>query len=580
LAPPPNQDDALNEAKKQLEKAEKQHVKRIDRYKKRFRAYLGVLEVQNDKWESQLHPPYALQIIETLYSNLVDEHPRARVLPSGPDTVLGAKALEKLLALQRKRDRFDFKQAIFVKQALIMGLSPAKVSWDYDYGPVTRKVFTPSIGGGFTQTEQVDQVKKCDQPTFTPVPVEDFMWDPSASNLGQAAFVCYRSWTTMDHLRQMEAAGVYTNIDDLADTSGNRSDPMTDTYIQRDRKNRIEVIEYWTPDRLIVMANRLVVIRDEPNIFWHGKLPFVVASPNPDLYSMEGLSDVDLVLDLQAARWELLNQTIDNTRLLNNAIIMMRDTVDDPDKFRFAPGEMWMVSDPAEVMMWTPNHNVTSTALEMDQRLGQDFQDITGAIPYLSGAGDGTVDQNTATGISTISAMAGKRIIAKRNMLYDAYRETGLQQIALNQQFLSAPERIRIEKQDGYDFEPITPQDIQGEYDYDIEDANESLNRQQARQEALGLWNAIVPQAPLFMQSGTPLNLRPALEGVLDAFDIKNPAEWFAAAPPPMMAGAAPPGSGAPPPGGGMPPTPGQPGNGLPPPSLAPPTPAGFGMAA
>lgn len=545
-------DEALNEARKQLEKAEKQHTQRVERYRKRYRAYRGVLEVESDKWESQLHPPYALQIIEVLYSNLVDEHPRARVLPNGPDDVLGAKALQKLLALQRKRDRFDFKQMIFVKQALVMGLSPAKVSWDYEYGSLTQKVFTPVMGGGFQMEEVTKPDKKCDQPTFTPIPVEDFLWDPSASNMGQAAYVCYRTWTTMEHLRMMEAAGVYSSIDDLTETSGGKQDVLTDTYIQRDRKNRIELVEYHTRDRLIVMANRRVVIRDEPNLFWHGKLPFVVASPNPDLYSMEGLSDVDLVLDLQAARWELLNQTIDNTRLLNNAIVMIRDTVDDPDKFAFEPGAQWLVSDPAEVMMWTPNHNVTSTALEMDERLGRDFQDITGAIPYLSGAGDGSVDQNTATGINIIQSMAGKRIVAKRNMLYDAYREVGLQQIALNQQFLGAPERIRIEQEDGYQFEVISPQEIQGEYDYDIEDAGESLNRQQARQEALGLWNAIVPQTPLFAQSGTPLNLKPALEKLLDAFDIKNAAEWFAA-PPPPMALAPTPGSGGEPPGAGQP---------------------------
>lgn len=488
------------------------------------------------------------------------------MLPNGPDDVLGAKALEKLIALQRKRDRFDFKQAIFVKQALIMGLSPGKVSWDYRYGPTTKKEFTPIMGGGFQVSEVVDQVKECDQPTFTPVPVEDFLWDPSASNLDQAAFVCYRTWTTMEHLREMEAAGVYSNIDDLTENGGGRQDALQDTFIQRDRKNRIEIVEFWKRDRLIVLANRSVVIRDEPNLFWHGKLPFVVASPNPDLYSLEGLSDVDLVLDLQAARWELLNQTIDNTRLLNNAIIMARDTIDDPDKLKFAPGELWLVADPAEVLMWTPNHNVTTSALEMDERLARDFQDITGAIPYLSGAGEGSVDQNTATGINIIQSMAGKRIVAKRNMIYDAYREIGLQWIALNQQLLSAPERMRIETEEGFDFPVITPQDIQCECDYDIEDAAESLNRQQERQEALALWNAIVPQMQLLAQGGAPINAKEPVLKLLSSFDVKNPEAWLGQLPP-MVGGQPIPGSGQVPPGAGQP----APGGQMPP--IGPPAP-------
>lgn len=550
-------DEALNEARKRIEKAEKQHTARVDRYRKRYRAYRGILEVDNDKWESQLHPPYALQIIEVLASNVIDEHSRARVLPTGPDTVIGAKAMEKLLVMQRRRDRFDEKNVPFVKQALIMGLSPGKISWDYQYGAVTKRTFTPTIGGGFQMGEEVVNVKSCDQPTFDPIPVEDFMWDPSASRFDQCSYVCYRSWATMSHLRMMESAGVYSNIDDLTETSGGKQDSLTDTYIQRDRKNRVEIIEYWTRDRLIVLANRMVVIRDEPNPFWHGKLPFVLANPNVDLYSLEGLSDVDLVLDLQAARWELLNQTIDNTRLLNNAIIMARDTIDDPGKLRFAPGELWLVSDPAEVMMWTPNHNVTSTALEMDERLAKDFQDITGAIPYLSGAGDGTVDQNTATGISVIQNMASRRIGLKKNMIGYAHIEIGVQQIALNQQFLSVPERIRIEKEDGYEFETVGPQEIQGDLDYELENANESLNRQQARQEATQLFQAFVNPATfqVFQMAGKTYNPVPFGERLCDAFDIKNTSEIFMAAPAPLpqLAGGAPPGSGVPLPGNGQP---------------------------
>jgi hypothetical protein len=386
------------------------------------------------------------------------------------------------------------------------------------------------------------------------------MWDPSASRFDQCAFVCYRSWATMNHLRMMEAAGVYENVDDLTETGGGKQDVLTDTFIQRDRTKRIEIIEYWTREKLIVLANRRVVIRDEPNPFWHGKLPFVLANPNVDLYSLEGLSDVDLVLDLQAARWELLNQTIDNVRLMNNAIIMARDTIDDPDKLRFAPGELWLVADPAEVMMWTPNHNVTDSALAMDERLSQDIQDVTGAIPYLSGAGDGTVDQNTATGISVIQNMASRRIGLKKNMIGYAQVEIGVQQIALNQQFLSVPERIRIEQEDGYQFETVTPQDIQGDLDYEIENANESLNRQQARQEATQLFQAFVNPATfqVFQMAGKTYDPVPFGERLCDAFDIKNTGEIFGVAPPPMMpqpqmAGPPPPGSGGAPPGPGLP---------------------------
>lgn len=204
--------------------------------------------------------------------------------------------------------------------------------------------------------------------------------------------------------------------------------------------------------------------------------------------------------------------------------------------------------------MWTPNHNVTSTALEMMEKLGQDVQDVTGAIPYLSGAGDGTVDQNTATGISVIQNMASRRIAMKKNMIGYAHTEIGLQQIQLAQQLMSHPEQIRIEMEDGFDFQVISPQDIQGDFDYEIENANESLNRQQARQEATQLFQAFVNPATfqVFQMAGKSYNPVPFGERLCDAFDIKNTSEIFEAAPPmlpPQMAGGPPPGSGGPPPG-------------------------------
>ena len=38
-------------------------------------------------------------------------------------------------------------------------------------------------------------------------------------------------------------------------------------------KDLVEVLEYWTPERVITVANRNVVLRDRPNPFWHGRLP-------------------------------------------------------------------------------------------------------------------------------------------------------------------------------------------------------------------------------------------------------------------------------------------------------------------
>ncbi|MDO1767767.1 hypothetical protein Q2354_28065, partial [Escherichia coli] len=49
-----------------------------------------------------------------------------------------------------------------------------------------------------------------------------------------------------------------------------------DDVPQKDKhKNQVEILEYWEQDRLIVIANRSVVLRDTPNPFNHKQIPFV-----------------------------------------------------------------------------------------------------------------------------------------------------------------------------------------------------------------------------------------------------------------------------------------------------------------
>jgi hypothetical protein len=554
--------DILTRTLRLVDTAEKPHKDRIKRYQQRYNAYRGVLEKQSDLWQSQLHPPYAGNIVEILFSNLIDEHPKARVLPEDSKSVDAAKAIEKLLAKYRKKDRFDEHIRPWIKQALVMGVSPAKVPWEYERRTATTMRSVPTPFGGFELKAEEKTRTVCDQPTFQPLPVEDFWWDPAALRFDDCAYVCARYWMTKQSLKQMAAQGpdgeppVYGNVDALEGSSSTPY-PMQSSYISVDRKNRVEVIEVWERGELTTIANRAVLLQQEDNPFWHGKIPFVLLNLIDDLYSLEGLSPVELVRDLQACRWEFLNQTIDNVRLANNAIVLMRDTTDDPDKFVYEPGAVWPVSDPQEVVMWTPPTNVYEGASALMEDVKSQMEDLTGAVQFLSGAGD-TTGGKTATEIATLQGGASLRIVAMRNAVYAQYREIGLMQIALIQQLMSRYEEIRLEEESGFGFETITPEDVQGECDYDVEDANESVNRQQARAEAGQLIDRFVAVAPLMQPAGITINWKRALDDLLEAYDKKNPDEYIQPLPPPSLppqgvlagppaAGAGPQTTGAPP---------------------------------
>jgi hypothetical protein len=541
----------------------KTQEKRQEKYIDRYRAFRGVLERAEDQWQSQLSPPYIFQIIETIYSMIAGEHPRSQVLPQGEKDIAGALALDKLLPIQRKNDAFDEKYAQWVKQALVLGASPGKIGWESKQRLIKRRQYD-ELTGVMSVVEQEETVK--DQPTFSNIDASDFFWDPSASRMDQASWVIARWWVTLESIKQDKH---FKNVEMLKDAPrgyGGAS-PMKDEAIVRDKDKLVELLEYWDRGRLIVVANRSIVLRSEPMPLWHGKLPFIMATPVPDLYSMEGISEVELLKDIQAAIWSFLNQRLDNTRLISNAIVMIRDTMDDPDKLVFEPGAIWEVSDPQEVMMWTPNQNITQASLEAEQELKSDLLNLTGAMQYLGGAAPEEMSNNTATGISIMSNNAMNRVLTKRQRIYDALREKGDQEISLIQQLQRDPVEIRLPgtSQDvPYRFERITPQQLLCDCYYDIEDATESMNRQERRQDSLMLFQTVFPMFQIAPTLGVMLNPQPFIEDILDAFDKKNPEAYISpmATPPGQVAPGEPNLNGAPGPGGTPP-------NGGPPEGLA-----------
>lgn len=546
----------------------KKHEDRQSKYIARYRAFRGVLEKAEDQWQSQLSPPYIFQIIETIYSMIASEHPRDEVLPIGEKDMAGAEALNNLLPQQRRNDSFDSKYGMWAKQALVLGVSPGKVGWTSQMRTMKRREFD-EMTGQMRTVEQERLIK--DQPSFTHMDASDFFWDTSASRMDECRYAIARWWVTLDSLKSQSVGEnpTYKNLDQLKDAPRGYggSSAMKDEYILRDKENLIEVLEYWDQDRLICIANKSVVIRSEPNPLWHGKLPFVMATPVPDLYSMEGISEVELIMDIQAAIWTFLNQRLDNVRLISNAIVMIRDTMDDPEKLIFEPGAIWPVSDPQEVQLWTPNQNITEASLAAEEELKSDLLNLTAAMQYLGGSAPDQMDNSTATGISIMSNNAMNRVLTKRQRIYDALTDKGYMEIALNQQLMRNPVDIRLPgmTQDvPYRFAKVQPQDILCDCDYTIEAATESMNRQERRQEALLLLQTLTPLIPLAPQMGMMLNMQPMIEKVLDSFDVKNAEAWITPMPQPGMVdpnaaagpdagGAGDPAAGTPPQGGPAP---------------------------
>lgn len=576
MAKRPKESDAVTRVLKNFERAKKHHEQFCRDAERRYSAYRGVLEKRSDaaKWTSKQHPMIVHHLVETFVASMVEDKFRFQVKPRPRLTSMeevqelldAAEAQQILLTYQLDQDRFVEKQRTFALQGGITGLTVGKSYWAFDADKVPRRERQMVMGPDGPEEQEVtverlDIVR--DDPTFEVVDVRDFIWPESAVSLERAPFLIHRVWMTMDELRRLEQDGIYKNVAELGEAkegSGGAMDrELRDKNADR-TKGMVEVLEHWTPDRVTTIARNVLLAEGEnPFEFRHlpHRYPFTVCSAMPDMFQIPGMSEVEVVAELQEMVWTLMNQRLDNLQLVNNAIMLIRGDVDDPDAFEFAPGEKWIVEDPQQVSWFKPDPAVGTISLSAEAQLMGMIQNISGGMPFMSGTQSQTVDQTTATGVSIITSLGQRRLAAKKQQFQWCYERVADQWLALNSQFVKQKRLVEIVGRDGAQgFREIFPSGDAAQLRVNIEPASESLLRQERRAEAQALLQVVVQAAPYFLAAQTPFNLKAFGVRLLKAFDIDDVESYFSAMPQQMPAqGMGTPNgqpSGAPEPGGGF----------------------------
>ena len=156
-----------------------------------------------------------------------------------------------------------------------------------------------------------------------------------------------------------ECDGIYHNVDELLKvgttvrmettaqqrylTGSGHGSVLDERQTQRDM---FEILEIWSDDTVTVIGSRKVLLRNDPNPYWHGKKPIVIAQTRPDLFEMQGIPETELVDHLQDAQWTLQNMTIDNLHLTTMRGITYREGgVADPNALQLRPSFKWPVVD-------------------------------------------------------------------------------------------------------------------------------------------------------------------------------------------------------------------------------------------
>lgn len=550
--------EAAEFALRKLERSQEFHDTKLKRIKEQQLAYEGLASPYADsmQWESQLRPPILNHSIETAMTMLVDDEidfdvkpaPRHYEADEWKAALAGAEAHEDLLKQQMIEDYFDEFLRPFILTAAINRVAVAKTGWrkeTFSTKSLAPKKLAPLFGplSPVRLREQKTEHVIFDGPETTLVDLRDFYWQEAAISLDNSDWCAHAHWMTMDQIRRRaERAGWNQEaLKELIgaygiDGNGDRqlSDDASDIERlreERGRKNgRIEVLELWdrSTRTLYVIGARRTLLAQVDWPYWHGDYPFVAMSLAPFPFSIQGLSLVEKLAPMQDAYWNFLNQSVDNMRLVNNAVILMASDYDNAEDFEWAPGAVNIVDNPQQVQVMRPDANIAQIAQPIMAQLQSDMQNLAMGQP-LSIPMSGRV---TATEIATLSQIAQNAASKMKDQVTYALRRIGRQRMRLNQQYIRRPTYFHSKGADGaLNVKEVTPDVYQGEFQFVINPSAESQVRAERRSEKQALLTMAIQAAPVFAQVGVPLNMRAFMDEYLKANDVENTDMFYSAKP-------------------------------------------------
>jgi hypothetical protein len=301
-----------------------------------YRAKVAVRKWPNtDTARAHLSMPLAMEVIEALLPQVhmaffSDRQP-FELLPKGKTAPAAARANAKVLYWATVEAGFKEEIRKMLKSSLHYGQCIGKWGWRTE--TKSRKRYQRGNDGAI-ESATVDSEVSC--PTFDYVDLKNVLVDPATRNqdIRTAGYVVYQKFIDANELVSLRDS--YEKVpsrDELREILANLAEPTTDSLnalkTETSRENSaekqglatssdplsqpLELLEYWTPNRVITVLQRKIVIRNEENEF--GKLPFVSCAFIDVLNSFFGFGIGKLVEGDQRLQTGVINAYLDQMNL-------------------------------------------------------------------------------------------------------------------------------------------------------------------------------------------------------------------------------------------------------------------------
>lgn len=420
----------------------------------------------------------------------LNDYPVVSFLGYGPDDMPIARKREALISAQMKDDNCFLKQVDTVVSADLYGVAVMQIGWK-KLAPmrVVEYVDRAPLSGKIVRHIKKQNVVMFDGPESMLLDLLDFFPQPTVPRLQDMKWVVRRYFLDLDDIRYLASIGAFDKNElrrlenegsvgagnAFISTSVRRFQVRTgmddETARFMDKYSRpIEILEMWGTvpseyaadgvlQRVITVANRRYLMRNKPNPYNHGLLPFVVFTPTPDMHYFYAPGKAEVVEKIQIVANRYLNQSLDAADLQIDPVWFYNRAAGLVTKNLYSrPGKFIPI-----------NGNPS----EMVQPIKQDLSGLTVAndkiaqMRMLGNMGTGITDDVVA-GLQgsdqrqTAREFVGRREAAGTRLLLESriYEEMLLEPmanmfVALDKQFLELPVEVLI-LGDGALLDPVT----------------------------------------------------------------------------------------------------------------------------
>jgi len=433
----------------------------------------------------------AFQIVETMLPRLVAGKIRCEVIGQEESDKKGAKFSEKVLNFQIESDHLDEKLEDYIRQAtktlgiLKIDVKTEKIKTFRRGHKYEMKVPFTSKRVGFGPEKEIEEVKDKFTHVLQTIPYEDLIV-PRGTSQDSLPFLGVKIKKT---IREMRDDGRYINMDltsmlsmigqTLDEFTKEREEQQDVTYSDPigfflEKEVVIKEIYYRYEGRMYLSAfteQGDIMVRNEVLKFWHNKFPIRLLSLIPVENQVIGLSPLQTTEDE-------INMLDDWTNIILSVAMydVLKPTLYDPKRTGinwrknppvYGPGMMYPMNDPRNsfIVLNTPKIDTSHQfILEYLERRTQNKSAVT---DYISGT-DEVEGDKTLGEVKLKTAQANRRfqLIIKR-----IRRELSVvfsMMNANNQQFLPDKYPVRIFGEKGWEWEKLSSESIQGNFDHRV----------------------------------------------------------------------------------------------------------------